>query len=128
MGAARGTAREGARRRGEEMISDRLFAVVRCPECASALVPADRSALRCSKCGRAFDGSSGYADLRPASAFAEQTKYLDESLHADARHESVSPPVLGSKIRNDMLRHDLRLGPEDRVLDLGCGSGRALIW
>ena len=42
--------------------------------------------------------------------FAEQTKYLDEALHADARHERVSPPLLGSKIRNDMLRAFLRPG------------------
>jgi SAM-dependent methyltransferase len=60
--------------------------------------------------------------------FAEQTKYLDESLHADARHERVSPPLLGSKIRNDMLRAYLRPSASDRVVDLGCGSGRALLW
>ena len=69
---------------------------------------------------------SDYLDLRPADQFAEQTKYLDEALHADARHERVSPPLLGSKIRNDMLRTFLQLAPGDRVVDLGCGSGRAL--
>ena len=52
-----------------------------------------------------------YLDLRPAVEFAEQTKYLDEALHADARHERVSPPLLGSKIRNDMLRAFLAPGP-----------------
>jgi SAM-dependent methyltransferase len=60
--------------------------------------------------------------------FAEQTKYLDESLHTDARHERVSPPLLGSKIRNDMLRAFLAPEPHDLVVDLGCGSGRALLW
>jgi SAM-dependent methyltransferase len=60
--------------------------------------------------------------------FTEQTKYLDESLHADARHERVSPPLLGSRIRNDMLRSFLSPGTGDRVVDLGCGSGRALLW
>jgi SAM-dependent methyltransferase len=60
--------------------------------------------------------------------FSEQTKYLDEALHADARHERVSPPLLGSKIRNDMLRRFLAPEPSDRVIDLGCGSGRALLW
>ena len=64
----------------------------------------------------------------PADQFAEQTKYLDEALHADARHERVSPPLLGSKIRNDMLREFLRPAPGDLVVDLGCGSGRALVW
>ena len=51
--------------------------------------------------------------------FTEQTKYLDEALHADARHERVSPPLLGSKIRNDMLRSFLAPAPRDRVVDLG---------
>ena len=46
----------------------------------------------------------------------------------DARHERVSPPLLGSKIRNDMLRAFLRPSPDDRVVDLGCGSGRTLLW
>jgi SAM-dependent methyltransferase len=110
------------------MISGRLLDVVRCPECASSLLMAGDSDLRCPTCGRMFDGSAGYADLRPVATFAEQTKYLDETLHADARHESVAPPLLGSKIRNDMLRRHLQLGPNDRALDLGCGSGRALIW
>ena len=49
--------------------------------------------------------------MHPADEFAERTKYLDEALHADARHERVSPPLLGSKIRNDMLREFLRRRP-----------------
>ena len=110
------------------MISSRLLEVVRCPDCAAALVPSAGSHLRCSSCGREFDVSRGYADLRPKAAFAEQTKYLDEALHADARHESVAPPLLGSRIRNDMLRRFLRLAPGERVLDLGCGSGRTIVW
>ena len=72
--------------------------------------------------------NAAYLDLRPSVEFAEQTKYLDEALHADARHERVSPPLLGSKIRNDMLRDFLAPGAGDRVVDLGCGSGRALLW
>ena len=75
-----------------------------------------------------FATDAGYLDLRPKQAYAEQTKYLDHALHADARHESVAPPLLGSKIRNDMLQRFLRPGPSDRVLDLGCGSGRTLAW
>ncbi len=74
--------------------------------------------------------------MRPAAiwicgrraAFVEQTRYLDEALHADARHESVAPPLLGSGIRQWMLQRFLRLAAGDRTLDLGCGSGRTLIW
>jgi SAM-dependent methyltransferase len=74
------------------------------------------------------DPSGPFLDLRPRAEFAEQTRYLDEALHADARHETVAPPLLGSKVRLDMLKRFLDLGPRDRVLDLGCGSGRTLAW
>jgi SAM-dependent methyltransferase len=110
------------------VISPRLLALVRCPACRGTLA-GDPPALTCRSCGRSY-GASGtdYLDLRPHEMFREQTKYLDEALHADARHERVSPPLLGSKIRNDMLRAFLAPGPRDLVVDLGCGSGRALLW
>jgi SAM-dependent methyltransferase len=109
------------------MISPALFDLVRCPDCHGALA-SSAGGVVCGSCGRTFDGSRGYLDLRPVTAFAEQTKYLDDALHADARHESAAPPVLGSKIRLDMLRRFLQPGPGDRIVDLGCGSGRTLIW
>ena len=113
------------------MITDRLRSIVRCPACRSALTldQATPTTLRCTQCGTAYPQSSpAYLDLRPREQFEEQTKYLDASLHADARHERVSPPVLGSRIRNDMLRRFLSPAASDRVIDLGCGSGRALLW
>jgi SAM-dependent methyltransferase len=75
-----------------------------------------------------FAQAGGVLDLRPLEAFREQTKYLEDALHADARHETIGPPVLGSKIRQDMLRAFLEPGPGDRILDLGCGNGRTLAW
>jgi SAM-dependent methyltransferase len=110
------------------VISDRLLALVRCPDCRGTL-RGSADALVCAACGHQFGGGApAYLDLRPHVAFEERTKYLDEALHADARHERVSPPFLGSKVRNDMLRKFLAPTPDDRVLDLGCGSGRALLW
>jgi SAM-dependent methyltransferase len=110
------------------MISPRLFDVVRCPECGASLPVSSAPRFACPSCRREFDASQGYLDLRPATAFAEQTKYLDDALHTDARHESVAPPLLGSRIRHNMLRRFLALSPGDRALDLGCGSGRTLVW
>jgi SAM-dependent methyltransferase len=110
------------------MISERLLTLVRCPECRSQLTRTGIEVI-CSGCARRYRAvDDAYLDLRPSVEFAEQTKYLDQALHADARHERVSPPLLGSKIRNDMLREFLAPGPGDRVADLGCGSGRALLW
>ncbi|HET7698168.1 MAG TPA: methyltransferase domain-containing protein [Vicinamibacterales bacterium] len=110
------------------MISPRLLALVRCPACRGAL-RGEPPALACASCGRRYHGGSAdFLDLRPQEDFQEQTKYLDEALHADARYDRVSPPLLGSRIRNDMLRAFLAPGAGDLVVDLGCGSGRALVW
>ncbi len=110
------------------MISDTLLSLVRCPDCHGVLA-GTRDSLVCRGCGRPYHSSSpDYLDLRPRVEYAEQTKYLDETLHRDARHETVSPPLLGSRIRNDMLRSFLAPEPHDLVVDLGCGSGRALLW
>jgi SAM-dependent methyltransferase len=110
------------------VISPRLLEIVRCPDCHGALTGAP-GALTCTACGHVFTSPAGdFLDMRPHVTFEERTKYLDEALHADARYERVSPPLLGSKIRNDMLRAFLAPAPADRVVDLGCGSGRALLW
>ena len=110
------------------MISERLLTLVRCPDC-HGLLQGSAGTLVCAGCSRKYESASAdFLDLRPREAFGEQTKYLDESLHSDARHERVSPPLLGSRIRNDMLRAFLSPGPSDRVVDLGCGSGRTLLW
>jgi SAM-dependent methyltransferase len=110
------------------VISGRLLTLVRCPECRGEL-QGQGDGYTCRSCGRLYPQTArDVLDLRPLDRFGEQTKYLDEALHADARHERVSPPLLGSKIRNDMLRAFLRPSGADRVIDLGCGSGRTLLW
>ena len=116
------------------MISAQLLSIVRCPDCRGRLSQEQSGTgdemLRfvCTGCGRRYDSPRDYLDMRPRETFAEQTKYLDEALHSDARHERVSPPLLGSRIRNDMLRQFLAPAPGELVVDLGCGSGRALVW
>ncbi len=130
------------------MISAALLALVRCPACRGPLapdagpdvapdpspdLPSDHPPrlpdFRCRNCDARYpQAARDYLDLRPRTAFAEQTKYLDEALHQDARHESVSPPLLQSGVRQRQLRRFLRFAPGDRVIDLGCGSGRSILW
>lgn len=119
------------------MISASLLGIVRCVDCRGDLVlpspeahASGKGSLTavCSGCGRRYEADGDYLDMRPGETFAEQTRYLDEALHADARHERVSPPLLGSRIRNDMLRDFLAPAAGELVADLGCGSGRALLW
>jgi SAM-dependent methyltransferase len=109
------------------VISSRLMELVRCPDCGGRL-QGQIPDLSCAACARRFAGNADYLVLHPGVTFAEQTKYLDDALHADARHEHVTPPLLSAKIRNDMLRSFLKLRPGDRCVDLGCGSGRTLVW
>jgi ubiquinone/menaquinone biosynthesis C-methylase UbiE len=71
---------------------------------------------------------AAFVVLEPRDGFRETTKFLDESFHADGRDETVSPPLLSAGVRNSMLRAFLEMGPEDVVLDLGCGSGRFCVW
>jgi SAM-dependent methyltransferase len=104
-----------------------LLTLVRCPDCGGTL-RSSQPELVCAACGRQFATSAEYLVLHPGVSYAEQTKYLDEALHADARHEHVSPPLLSAKIRNDVLRQFLAPGLSDTVIDLGCGSGKALVW
>ena len=40
----------------------------------------------------------------------------------------MSPPLLQSGVRQRQLRRFLQLAPGDRVIDLGCGSGRSILW
>lgn len=127
------------------MISQELLSLVCCPVCHGPLASdrgdtsvqaraGDEAArtgwtLTCPRCATAYAQRSGdYVDLRPPTAFAEQTKYLDEALHADGRQETVSPPLLQAGIRQRQLRKFLALAPGDRVIDLGCGSGRSMLW
>jgi ubiquinone/menaquinone biosynthesis C-methylase UbiE len=110
------------------VISQALLDVVRCPDCRGAM-RAESDELVCAVCGRRTRVTGReYLDLRPVETFVQSTKYLDDEMHADGRHAHVTPPLLTAAIRNDMLRSFLRIAAGDRVIDLGCGSGRVLVW
>ena len=81
---------------------------MRCPDCGAIVGAAAKPTaahgtgaagrilgpVTCTGCGRVFETKGSVLDLRPKEAFTEQTKYLAEALHQDARHESIAPPLL----------------------------------
>lgn len=109
------------------MISQFLVCVARCPACRApeALVQG-ADGLQCSRCSSRFPyvKDRGYIDLRPpAGTFADLTDYAEEEFHH--RPGPLRPPFLSARIKIDQMRSMLELSPEDRVLDIGCGNGRA---
>src|SRR5262249_3608089 len=80
MGAARRAPRSRVCRGRRAMISQQLVELARCPDCEGALTRRGQAVV-CTQCGRQFDASAGFLDLRPREQFTEQTKYLDDALH-----------------------------------------------
>ena len=109
------------------MISRALTELARCPDCRGPMADGGE-ALVCQRCGHRALKGPGYLDLRPSETFTEQTRYLDDALHGDARHETVSPPLLQAGVRQWMLAGMLKPSPGDVIVDLGCGSGRSIVW
>lgn len=116
------------------MISEYLLSRARCPACGDG--PADRDgaklapdegSLRCSRCARSYPvrKEQGYLDLRPsAGTFADLTLYAEEDF--TGRPGPLAPPFLSAGVKVDIMSQFLELSPQDHVLDIGCGNGRAV--
>ncbi len=117
------------------MISEYLRTIARCPAClangngASSGLEAEGEALRCPHCRKRFPalGERGYLDLRPpADTFSDLTEYAEEEFHH--RAGGLRPLFLSARVKMDVMTKMLRPGPEDRVLDIGCGNGRFVFY
>ena len=117
------------------MISEYLRSIARCPACLAngnggmSSLEVEVEGLRCRHCGRKFPAldERGYLDLRPpADTFSDLTEYAEEEFHHRAGR--LRPLFLSARVKMDMMTKMLRPGPEDRVLDIGCGNGRGVFF
>ncbi|MDQ2809951.1 MAG: class I SAM-dependent methyltransferase [Chloroflexota bacterium] len=122
------------------MISPQLRALLRCPTCtaetggAAPTLTTAGAELVCPRCERRYplapDG--GWADLMPRAAgdLGHTSRYVADLAEFAERldYREMAPPLLGAAVRNRLLRQMLRLRPSDRVLELGCGNGKFLLW
>jgi SAM-dependent methyltransferase len=123
------------------VISPQLRALARCPTCeaetaghAPPLTDAAPARLACPRCGRRYpiaDGG-GYVDLMPRAAgdLGHTSRYVADLAEFAERldYREMAPPLLGAAVRNRLLRRMLALNQRDRVLELGCGNGKFLLW
>jgi SAM-dependent methyltransferase len=70
----------------------------------------------------------GYLDLFPPQAFSDQTKYLEEEFEHEIDHQHISLPLLGAKVRNDLLKQMLAPKLLETALEVGCGNGKFCYW
>ncbi|MGI8586410.1 MAG: methyltransferase domain-containing protein [Chloroflexia bacterium] len=122
------------------MISQQLRALLRCPTCtaetcgAAPLLADEGAALRCPRCDRRYPiaGGGAYADLmlRADGDLGHTSRYVADMAEFAERldYREIAPPLMGAEVRNRLLRRMLRLNPRDRVLELGCGNGKFLLW
>ena len=122
------------------MISPQLRALLRCPTClvetggAAPPLTTAGAQLICPRCERRYPlaAEGGWADLMPRAAgdLGHTSRYVADLAEFAERldYREMAPPLLGAAVRNRLLRQMLRLRPTDRVLELGCGNGKFLLW
>ena len=113
------------------MIPRDLYRLLQCPTCGSRNLYVTSAAVHCSDCRSEYPQHDGYIDLMPrATSFDYVSKYVAEEEHMaeELDYRDTAPALLAAGVRQRVLRRMLRLSPEDRVLDNGCGNGRFAVW
>ena len=112
------------------MISERLLALVRCPECHGAL-RSERRRAHLQRLRAAVTRGAARGLSRSAAAGRVRASRRNIS----TRRCTPTRGTSGSRRRcsdresaTTCCARSWRRRPRDRVVDLGCGSGRALLW
>ncbi|MEO8286469.1 MAG: class I SAM-dependent methyltransferase [Chloroflexota bacterium] len=122
------------------MISDRLIESLACStaECRALGASAPRLvreggalSLRCPNCNRVYRAKgSDYFDMMPADEGAHTSLYVahEGEFEATLDYKRIGMPLLAAGVRQRAIRRMLKPGPDDRLIELGCGNGKFVFW
>ncbi len=113
------------------MMPRAFYRLLQCPTCGSRDVYVAADGVHCIGCSTTYPQHDGYIDLMPrATAFNYTSKYVAEEaeMAAELDYRDLAPALLAAGVRERVLRRQLRLHPDDVLLDNGCGNGRFGVW
>jgi ubiquinone/menaquinone biosynthesis C-methylase UbiE len=113
------------------MVPTELYRLLQCPTCASRDLVVTEAGVHCAACTTDYPRGRGYIDLMPRGiAFGYTSKYVseEEQLSEELDYRDLAPPLLAAGVRDRALARLLELGPNDIVLDSGCGTAKHAVW
>ena len=121
------------------LISQRLLRSVCCvdPECieqwgaGTRLQSLSDSELQCLRCSSRYRlNPAGFIELMPPQRGQHTSLYVSQEAEFDAAldYKSIGIPLLGAAVRQRAIRKMLQPGPQDRLIELGCGNGKFVFW
>jgi ubiquinone/menaquinone biosynthesis C-methylase UbiE len=113
------------------MIPTELYRLLQCPTCGSRDLVVTEAGVHCASCTTDYPRGQGYIDLMPRGiAFGYTSKYVseEEQLSEELDYRELAPPLLAAGVRDRALARLLELGPNDIVLDSGCGTAKHAVW
>lgn len=117
--------------REENMVPIELYRLLQCPTCLSRQLVVTEPGVSCVACGTIYPRHNGYIDLMPRGiAFSYISKYVSEEqeLSEELDYRELAPPLLAAGVRDRTMARLLELGPQDIVLDSGCGTAKHAAW
>ncbi len=113
------------------MVPIELYALLQCPTCGSRDLVVTDSGVQCSACQNTYPRHDGYLDLMPRGVeWGYVSKYVSEEaeLAEELDYRELAPPLLAAGVRDRTMARLLELGPNDIVLDSGCGTAKHAAW
>lgn len=113
------------------MVPIELYRLLQCPTCLSRQLIVTEVGVGCTTCGTVYPRHQGYIDLMPRGiAFDYVSKYVSEEqeLSEELDYRELAPPLLAAGVRDRAMARLLELGPQDIVLDSGCGTAKHAAW